>query len=46
MHWKVLNHLPYSAELSAYDFHVFRQIKKAPKGHRFGSKKNVKASVM
>jgi hypothetical protein len=46
MHWKVLDHLPCSPELSACDFHVFDPIKKALKDNTFGSDKNVTVKVV
>jgi hypothetical protein len=35
MRWKVLNHPPYSLELSSCDFHVFSPLKIALKDCRF-----------
>jgi histone-lysine N-methyltransferase SETMAR len=46
MHWKVLDHAPYSLDLSPCDFHVFSPLKKVLKGHRFRSGEDIKAVVV
>jgi hypothetical protein len=42
----VLDHPPYSPDLSPYDFNLFGPLKKALKGHRLGSDEDIKATVL
>ena len=35
MHWKTLDHPPYSPDLSPWDFHMFGPLKEALGGKRF-----------
>jgi hypothetical protein len=46
MHWKVMDHPPYSPDLPLCDFHVFSPLKKVLKDHRFGLDEDVKTLVM
>jgi hypothetical protein len=46
MHWKVLDHLPYSPDLSSCDFHVSGSLKKVPKGCTLMSDKDVKMAMV
>jgi histone-lysine N-methyltransferase SETMAR len=43
--WEILQHPPYSPDLSPCDYHVFGPFKKALKGHRFLSDDDLKQSV-
>lgn len=46
MRWEVLEHPPYSPDLSPCDFHVFGPLKKALKGQRFQSDAEVQQAVL
>ncbi|GBN22449.1 Histone-lysine N-methyltransferase SETMAR [Araneus ventricosus] len=43
--WEVLEHPPYSPDLSPYDFHIFGPLKRALQGTRFHSDDEVKKAV-
>jgi hypothetical protein len=46
MHWKVLDHIPYSLGVSLCHFNVFGPLKIAQKSCRFRSDKDVKTTVV
>ncbi|PNF29904.1 hypothetical protein B7P43_G07269, partial [Cryptotermes secundus] len=39
--WEVLQHPPYSPDLSPCDFHIFEDLKRGIRGHRFASDEDV-----
>jgi histone-lysine N-methyltransferase SETMAR len=39
--WEVLQHPPYSPDLSPCDFHIFGDLKRDIRGHRFASDEDV-----
>ena len=43
--WEILEHPPYSPDLSHCDFHVFGPLKKSLKGRRLASNEEVKDTV-
>lgn len=43
--WRILEHPPYSPDLSPCDFHIFGPLKKALKGNRFQSDEEVQNAV-